>query len=203
MNGLRDATADELKALFQEFLNERARELNLMVPEPELTGKALHDAKNAPWINGMYSKLVFPKYEYRAFPKMLFNAGYVTACEKYERVVRMRIRQDQQQDYIVWLADAQRDKDEATKTVRDARELEMAWAQGWRESPQAAVDWQKALDAEIAQAAAESAYADRHMGEKAKAERERFDERADEHVVDVPAPKKPGPRTRTTEPVGA
>jgi hypothetical protein len=192
---MHEATADELKALFTEFLAARARDQNLMLPEPDLEGKALHDAKNAPWVNGMYSKLKFPPYTHREYPKMVYGPGYLTACQRYEQVVRTRVKQDQQQDYTVWMADAQRDKDEQTRIVHSQKDWEALGAL-WCATPQAAVQAEADLQMAVATAAAESAYADKNMGARATAERERFDAQAEEHVVDVPAPAMPAHQKR-------
>lgn len=71
-------------------------------------------------------------------------------------------------------------------TVRNAHEEERALDNGWRRSPQEAIDYCLALDKEISDAAAERAMADKRMSPRAQAEAAAADEATADHVPEVP-----------------
>lgn len=80
--------------------------------------------------------------------------------------------------------------------VKDQSALERALSNGWRPSPQAALDYQESLARDIAQAAAEANYGVQRMSEKAQREHKALDAATDAPVADVPAPKKAPKATR-------
>lgn len=84
--------------------------------------------------------------------------------------------------------------------VRDEDEARRAKHDGWRASAQEALDLLEAQQQDIAQAAAEAAYATQRMTEKARREYDAHDAASEGPAIDVPAPrKKPGrkPKVRT------
>lgn len=81
-------------------------------------------------------------------------------------------------------------------TVGNQHELDRALSDGWRRSPDEALDHFEGLQQDIAQAAAEEAYRVKRMGEKAQAEYHAADEATDAPVAEVAAPKKAPRGTR-------
>lgn len=80
--------------------------------------------------------------------------------------------------------------------VRTEDEYQRALREGWRDTQQQALDLFEAQQRDIAQAAAEAAFAVQRMSDKAKAEYERHDAETEGPAVDVPAPKKAPKGTR-------
>ena len=81
-----------------------------------------------------------------------------------------------------------------TRVVQDDIEMKQARSEGWRESPQEALDAQWGWEKEMGQAAAERAFADRNMSEKAKEEAKVFEASTPNIIASIPeAPtvKKP------------
>lgn len=160
-------------------------------------GQRLHNAKNAPWVNGPYSNLPpFPPYQFRKFPQMVYSAGYLDAVRAYEEAQMVPARGSEDQARSLAILKAERLKVETIKTVHDADELERALSTGWYETPNGAAEAKQAAQDAIALAAAERAYDDRNMGEKAQAEIDAFDAQADDFVAVIPERKKPGPRAK-------
>ena len=75
-------------------------------------------------------------------------------------------------------------------TVNNQHELDRELANGWRPSPQEALDYQESLARDIAQAAAETNWSVQRMSDKARAEHAAADRATDAPVTDVPAPPK-------------
>lgn len=159
-------------------------------------GQRLHNAKNAPWVHGPYSDLTFPPYQFRKFPQMVYSAGYLDAVRAYEEAQMVPARGSEDQARSLAILKAERLKVETIKTVHDADELERALSTGWYETPNGAAEAKQAAQDAIALAAAERAYDDRNMGEKAQAEIDAFDAQADDFVAVIPERKKPGPRAK-------
>ena len=70
--------------------------------------------------------------------------------------------------------------------VGNPEEEERARNQGWKATPQEAIAHAKALEDEIAFAAAERQTADRLLSEKARAEAKAVDDATFEHVAEIP-----------------
>jgi len=87
------------------------------------------------------------------------------------------------------------------RLVKDEAEERNFLSRGWADSPAtaekaAATDYDK----RIAIPAAERAYVDRNMSAAAKAEVAAHEAATDEHVVDVPAPKRRGRPAKVSDP---
>jgi hypothetical protein len=157
-------------------------------------GARLHAAKNAPWVSGPYSHLppevLNPKWVYKEFPRMVYDAHYEQACRDYDAAWMIPARGTEDHERATALMLAQRAKDTHSKIVRSQAELD-ALAGVFYTSPAEAVKAAQAREAEIATIAAHRAYEDRLMGERAKAEIDAFDERAEAHVPVIPeTPRK-------------
>jgi hypothetical protein len=85
-----------------------------------------------------------------------------------------------------------------TKIVKHELELRTALGQGWHEGPRAAMEAFEAQQRVIADEAAREAYRLQRMSGKAQAEHEVANADTMEHIVDPPAPRKRGRRTRIT-----
>jgi hypothetical protein len=68
------------------------------------------------------------------------------------------------------------------RTVHNAEEEARAIDEGWRKSPEAAVEFALSLEKAVADAAAERHFADRRLSEKARAEAAEVDDATAEHV---------------------
>jgi hypothetical protein len=157
-------------------------------PNPDL-GAQLHAEKNAPWINGTYSHLKFPPFRPAEYPKMLYSSRYGDARKAYEAALRIPARGTEDGLRAQALLEADRDLKAAVCIVQDADE-ERKRHGAWYETPTAAEVAKEAMAQAVAQAAAESSYADRRLSPAAQAERAAYDAESEDHVVDVPAPRK-------------
>lgn len=75
---------------------------------------------------------------------------------------------------------------ECQRVVQVEAEYEQAVAEGWRDSPQEAIDHALALERAVSDAAAHRNWEDRNMGERAKAEAAAVESATDGHVAEVP-----------------
>lgn len=148
-------------------------------------GAVLHAEKNAPWVNGAFSHLRFPAYQFQPYPKRLYSAGWLRADEQYRDALNRRVRVGHEDEWKQILEDARHLRDSCVVQVENAED-ERALGSGWADSPGAAVELQERLDRAVAQAAAESNYDDRNLGALAQAERAAADAASDGHLVEVP-----------------
>jgi len=70
--------------------------------------------------------------------------------------------------------------------AHDASQERLLTGQGWSSSQDAAIELVHAADRAMAQAAAERAFSDRVMGEKARLEAQRVDDSTPAHVPEIP-----------------
>lgn len=82
--------------------------------------------------------------------------------------------------------------------VRSEGEYARALSDGWRDTPNAALEHYEALEHEIFTAAAEAAHAASRMSEKARAEFDAADKTTHEQVTDVKGSKR-GPKAVTAQ----
>lgn len=78
---------------------------------------------------------------------------------------------------------------EPARIVKDDSELANFLSRGWAMQPHEARQAFEAHELEVSNNAAQRASDDRRMSDKAKAEHETADASADDHVLDLPAPK--------------
>lgn len=169
----------------------------------EEDSQALHMLKNhppQPEINGR--PLQFPKYEYRPFPAAIYRTW--TDNRKRDELIQVA-----RMNSLNLLLPLEREKAESllppwdSRVVQNDRELKDYLAQGWAEEPTKVKEAEQAYLDRVANAAAERAYDDKNMSDKAKEEFLAAD-RANgaEHLIDLPVPKadrkKPGPKPKTT-----
>lgn len=188
------ATAEQLADLKAQIAALEREGLQRQADE----GARIHAEKNAPTVSGIYTHLKFPPYVFRPFPKMLYGPDYVAACAAYQGAVAYRERRDEPGLRSSLIAEAQARKDAATRIVQSADEQEHCGSL-WAETPAAAVAAQRALEASIALAAAESNFDDRRLGELAQRERNAADDASEGHLVEVAEQRRRPGRPRATE----
>lgn len=136
-------------------------------------------------------------YVYRHFPLMLYKAqksatGRVECLRPAPEPYAFE-RADQLERAILAVETFNRS---CQRIVKSEGEEARAKADGWRDSPKAALDHFEALEQDMARAAAEAAYAAKGMTAKAKAELAEADAATHEHVVDVVAARNPRGRPK-------
>ena len=128
-------------------------------------------------------------YVYRPFPKMVYKAelwqGKVVCMATVEPNAYVNVNEQMRAEEAARLF-----TEKCQRTVKDEQEYQRALEMGYRDSPPEAVTWLEAKQRSIADAAAERNYADRNMGEKAKAEaaaevKRAFNEEGS-HAAEVP-----------------
>jgi len=89
---------------------------------------------------------------------------------------------------------------ENTILVHSDQECEQREREGWRDSPVSALAYYEGLQQDIAQAAAENAFAVKKMSDKAQREFRAAEEATHAHVTDVVGRKKPGRKPKVIAP---
>ena len=83
---------DQLKNLSPQQLARLIQLAEGTGGEPTPDGATLHNEKNAPWVNGMYSNYRAPAYVHQDYPKTLFTADWIRADEQYRNALALRAR---------------------------------------------------------------------------------------------------------------
>lgn len=138
--------------------------------DAEAESARLHYKKNQP----DRPDIDFPPYRFMPFPCALYRR------EGDEIVNRLCGVNDYDGDGN--LVEALRQRNEA--------QLAALLGDGWVDTPADVNKARRAAELDIARAAAMSAYEDKNLGEKARAEREAVDLASDDHVVDVPTARE-------------
>ena len=181
---------DALKAL-QAQLDELRK---VTTQEDYDEGARLHAKHNAPWVRGQYSHLEFAPYVFKAYPKMVYSAGYEPACLEYDQACMIPGRGTEDNGRGIAMILAQRKKDASVRIVQTAQEHAALPSGVWFETPSDAVAHIAALKQDIAVAAAHREYEDRNLGEAAKAEMHAYDDATDAFVGEIPeTPIRRGP----------
>lgn len=138
--------------------------------DAEQEATRLHFKKNRP----DQPEIEFPAYRYMPFPKAMY-----------------RRKGDDIESALVGVNDYT-DDGELNEQLREKNEAAVhdRLADGWAHSPGQIDAAKRALEMDIAKAAAERAYEDRHLGDKARVELEKIEDAADDHVVNVPEAKR-------------
>lgn len=121
---------------------------------------------------------------FEPYPKMLYRAQLHTLSNT------MRVMTDRDilsPDNTVVILSKESFDASCQMIVHDEHEHEKAKANGWRDTPQAARDYQDGAETEKAVAAAVRAHEDRNMSDRAKAEIKVVEEHSGtEHVAEMP-----------------
>lgn len=133
-------------------------------------------------------------YVKREFPKMLYKAHHYQGqvrCMAAPPNVGLFLSQT---ELLRAEEEARRFTESCQRIVQDEREFTRAMEEGWRESPQEAVEFVQARDRAISDAAAHRAYEDRNMSEAAQREIAEAEATIDGHVAEVPVKRRGRPR---------
>lgn len=125
-------------------------------------------------------------YVYRPYPRMLYRASEVNGKPLCLAVTPNSREFTDMAEYLRALNDADAFNRECQTTVKNAEEEQKAKENGYRNSPQEAVEYLWNRDRETARGAAERNYADRNMSEPAKREAEKKIQDAGEHLAAIP-----------------
>ena len=123
-------------------------------------------------------------YRFEAFPKMLYMArkrpdGVVSVSETNDRIFVRPGGNEVPGAAERFCASCQ-------KIVNDEQELAKALEQGWRPTPQEAMERHEAKEQAIGEAAANRAWSERNMSDAAKAEAAAVDASTEDHVPTIP-----------------
>jgi hypothetical protein len=146
------------------------------------TGESEYDKELAKW-NKPYRFEMFPQMLYKAIKK---PNGKVVCMEPPPA----RVGYATDADYLAAVAQADALQRDCHCIVRNEEERRGAFAQGWRDSPTAALAAFEQHEHAVGDAAAEVAYAVRRMSAKAQAEHAAAEAATHEHVTDVTPPAK-------------
>lgn len=158
-------------------------------------GERLHNKHNAPWKSGMYSHLEFPPYVYREYPRMLYGLGYPAAVRERAEAEMIPAFGMRDEEKKAALAKAERKIQESTCIVQNEAHYRKM-GPGWFESPAGAEAELLSQQRRIEEVAANRAYEDRNMSDKAKREIDAYDEAADHFVTHIPERKRRAKGTR-------
>lgn len=127
-------------------------------------------------------------YVYRPYPAMLYKA-FKRANGQYKCMDTEPLNLALYAGNVAAMLAAEAQQEAFNRscyvTVQSEAEKDAKWAQGWRESPKAALEYAEALEQEIAQAAAEVNFGVARMSEQARKEHADADAATSEHVVDI------------------
>lgn len=194
----------ELSARLAQLEAELSALKQIKTQEDFDEGARLHAEKNAPWVNGMYSDMKFPPYQYKPFPKMLYGIDYEPATLALDQAHLIPAWGTDDREQKKAIAEAQRRQSLATRIVQTEIEYADAKNSGhWFDTPGDAVASVKAAHDALAVGQAHREYEDRNMGEGARREMRAVDDAADDFTPVIPEQPRPGPRKRIPQTVGA
>jgi hypothetical protein len=145
------------------------------------TGESAYDKEMDKWDTPQRQGGMRPD-TFQAFPAMLYKAH--------------------QRDNGQWAVNDPFDENWSRRChmiVRDERELRQQLDNGWRPTPQEALEYANRFQQAIADAAAERHFADQRLSEKARREAAAADAETNDHVPEIAAPKKRGRPAKVTE----
>lgn len=179
-----------------ERLNALQKELDALsrikTQEDFDEGARLHNAKNAPWVSGMYSHLLDhngrllsePPYVHQEYPKALYRPEFLQAAQEVQDAKRLPGVTDAERQAGV--KEAERILNQFCCLAVDEADERLRVGMGWHASPDAAKAAEVRANDELAVQAAHLAYEDRNLGDKARRERDAADDASDGHLVEVP-----------------
>jgi hypothetical protein len=137
-------------------------------------------------------------YVYREFPKMLYRAHQWRNGQFMVSAPPVTVFETGPERFGLAEEEATVFNRSCQKTVHSESEERIAFGQGWRRSPQEAMDLHKKEEWDLAEVAANAAFNASKMSERAHAEFEAAQGEDLAHVPDPAAPKKRGPRKKIT-----
>lgn len=130
---------------------------------------------------------------FERFPQMLYKAQLQPLSNTYEVAMKADVISADKTRVIL---SAEEFNLTCQLIVKDEREYEQARDNGWRDSQKEAMAYHESLQQDIARAAAESAHADRNMGQAAQAERRAHEDSTPGHVAEVPTKRQLSPEAK-------
>jgi hypothetical protein len=124
---------------------------------------------------------------YEPYPKMLYKAQQNPLSGKFEVGATRDVLST---DRTVVIFNAEQFSTSCQLIVNDEREEARAKAEGWRNSPKAALDYHEGKETESLVAAAVRAHEDRNMSDAAKAEAAAVEAATDGQVAEIPTADK-------------
>lgn len=124
---------------------------------------------------------------YEAYPRMLYRAQPNPLSGVYEVGATRDVLS---KDKTVVIFNAEEFSRTCQHIVNNESEHARAREQGWRDTPQEAIAYHNGSETEALVEAAKRAYADRNMGEKAKAEADAYEASTDKQVPEIPEGRK-------------
>lgn len=132
-------------------------------------------------------------YTYRPYPKMLYRAQHYNGKASCMATVADQGEYKDYREYERAVEMADRFTAKCQRVVGSEEERARAMEDGWRESPQEAIDYLIARDAAVGKEAAHRNYDDRNMSELAKREIAAAEAASDgQHVAEIPRARVDG-----------
>lgn len=130
-------------------------------------------------------------YVYQPFPACMYREWDESGRAKMERKLARDLGMDLNDRRQALMVDEAMPRFDSC-VVEDESQQERRLADGWARNPDEVKAAKRQYEMNIAKAATERAYDDRHLGEKARTELDAVEAAAEDHVLDVPVPKKRG-----------
>jgi len=137
-------------------------------------------------------------YQYRPYPRMLYKAQLIDGRQVCMMPAPSQFGWRDQAEYQMAILHAESVTKSNQRIVASEDEEQRAHAEGWRETPQAAIDHLEATERAIGQAAAEANWGARRMSEGAQQEHRAATESTHEHVVDIKPKRKYSRKSKAT-----
>lgn len=129
-------------------------------------------------------------HPYKEFPKMIYRAIKVDGKAICMMPTPSMFGWRDAAEYQMAILQAESITKSNQRIVQNEDEEKRAREDGWRETPQAALDHLEALDREIGKAAAEANFSARRMSDAAQREHRAATDSTHEHVVDLKPKRK-------------
>lgn len=130
---------------------------------------------------------------FEEYPRMLYKAQFNPISGKNEALLQRDVISA---DKTTVILSAEQFNTSCQVVVQNAEERDRAREDGWRDSPAEAMAFHNETLDNVAREAAERAYRDRNMGEKAKAEAAEVEASTHEQVAEIPVAKRGPGRPR-------
>lgn len=139
-------------------------------------------------------------YRFEAYPRMLYYARKVDGKAICMMPMPSQFGWRDAGEYQMAILQAESITKSNQRIVQSEDEEKRAREEGWRETPQAALEHHEAIEREIGKAAAEANFGARRMGVAAQREHREATDSTHEHVVDL-KPKRKYTRRSKAKPV--
>lgn len=135
-------------------------------------------------------------YRFEPYPKMVYYARTIDGKPVCMMPQPSQFGWRDAAEYQMAILQAESITKSNQRIVQDADEEKRAREEGWRETPQAALEHHEALEREIGKAAAEANFGARRMSEAAQREHQAATDSTHEHVVDLKPKRKYSKRSK-------